>query len=667
MVIIIFPYHWFPFICNMLVHNLFRFFLAVILIVPQLLHSQDVVPGVRQIGLDLLKMKDCAFDSGASAMVVFHWAETSYDTDNGNMITKHRKRIKVFNKNGLDQANFIIRYYSKDGFESIYDIEGESCTLDANDRAIFSEIGKESVFRETIDQFRSQMKVIVPNLVEGSVFEVRYTSIMKHYGGLDYWDFQEDIPTAKSAYLLEIPPGAEFAYSVQKADQFPIDIQPIPREGKIYFEMNNVPGLSFEPYMDAPRNYLQRVIFQLASYQGVYGARNKVNNTWEDLVRDLLSNEDFGKQLNKKLAVPELDAAVAAQSSTEDKVRVIYDFVRKKVQWDHYYGKYSTKGVKETLEKGVGSTGDINLLLLNLLQYYEITSYPLLVADRDFGKVDVNYPFIDKFSKVVAYAVVDSSKKAWIMDASQKDMPANLTPYQLLNTIALVVDKKEPKLIKIVRPADRFQKYVTVESVIDTDKNEITSKVKIERHGYAKLSERGLGMGRSSNPIADVDEEKMSLMEVLSSTKEPAKEEAEPDVQSMTLRDELPDKLGTLYLNSAMFLGIGKNPFNSPKRFSDINFGYPIKLFQSETINLPAGSKLKEKWEGKPLNYEGNSIFFNRTVELNGNVLTIKTNFQQTVTLVPAKDYEKLRKFYTEMLKVLELPVILELPVEGTR
>jgi hypothetical protein len=651
----------------MQVHTLTRYFSVLLLFLPFRLLAKDELPGVRQISYELLKMKDCAFDSGASAMVVFYSAETYYDTDNGNMITKHRKRIKVFNKNGLDQANFIIRYYSKDGFESIYDIEGESCTLDANGRAIFSEIGKESIFRESIDQFRSQMKVIVPNLVEGSVFEVRYTSIMKHYGGLDYWDFQETIPTAKSSYLLEIPPGAEFAYSVQKAEGLSIDIEPMPKEGKIYFEMNNVPGLSYEPYMDAPRNYLQRVIFQLASYQGVYGNKNKVNNTWEDLVRDLMSHEDFGKQLNKKLSVPELDEAVAMQKSTEDKVRLIYNYVRKKVQWDRYYGKYSIQGVKTTLEKGAGNTADINLLLLNLLQHYEITCYPLLVADRDFGKVNVNYPFIDKFSKVVAYALVDSSKKAWIMDASQKEMPANLTPYQLLNTIALVVDKKEPRLIRIVRPGDRFQKYVTVESTLDTDKSEIISKVKIERHGYAKLAEGGRASGQFSNPIADVDEEKMSIMEVISSTKQPAEEENAPNVHLMTLKDELPDQLGTLYLNSSMFLGIGKNPFNSPKRFSDINFGYPISLIQVERVNLPAGTKLKEPWNEKTLAYADNSIVFNRKVELNDNVLTIKTNFQQTVTLVPAKDYVKLRNFYANMLKVLELPVVLQLPVAAAQ
>jgi hypothetical protein len=53
-------------------------------------------------------------------------------------------------------------------------------------------------------------------------------------------------------------------------------------------------------------------------------------------------------------------------------------------------------------------------------------------------------------------------------------------------------------------------------------------------------------------------------------------------------------------------------------------------------------------------------------VELNDNVLTIKTNFQQTVTLVPAKDYDRLRSFYSDMLKILELPVVLELPVAPT-
>jgi hypothetical protein len=284
-----------------------------------------------------------------------------------------------------------------------------------------------------------------------------------------------------------------------------------------------------------------------------------------------------------------------------------------------------------------------------------------LVADRDYGKVDVNYPFLDKFSKVVAYAIIDSTMQPWIMDASLQQMPAHLTPYQLLNTIALVVDKKSPRLIKIVRPADQFKKRVLIETELHMAKQQITSEVKMERWGYARFLNKEGGGSRSANPIGDVDEEKASLMEVVASTRQPAQNDQDADVHLLSLRDELPAQTGTLYLNSTLFLGLASNPFKSAHRFSDVNFGYPISLFQVENIKLPPGTRLKEPFAEQVLVYNKSDIVFQRKAELKGTALTITTSFQQGTTLVLASDYERLRQFYSDMVQMLEMPVVLDL------
>ncbi|HSC52977.1 MAG TPA: DUF3857 domain-containing protein [Phnomibacter sp.] len=645
----------------MLITHFRGLLLPALLCICSLVHAQATLPEVKQYDESLLKLKDCAFDSGAAAMVLFHSAVTTYNHDDGSMVTEVRKRIKVFNKNGLEEGNFIIPYYSKNQFETIIKVEGESYSAGPNGSPVITKVGKDMIFKENVDQYRSQVKVLVPNVLEGSVFEVRYTSIMKHYGGLDYWDFQEEIPVAKSCYWLEIPPGSEFAYSVQKSVSLPIDIKPNPEMGKMYFEMNDVPSLAFEPYMDAPSNYLQRVVFQLSAYHNYRnGEQTKVNTTWDALVKELLSSEMYGRELGKNLEVPGLAEQVNALSSNTEKTRLLYNFVRNKISWDKYYSKYSTRGVKKTLADGVGNTCEVNLLLLNLLQQFNIPSHPLLVADRDFGKIDVNYPFLDKFSKMVVYAELE--KGVWIMDATEKDLPAHLTPYQLLNTIALVVDKKQPRLIKIVKGKDRFDKRVDVESKIDLAKQQISSQVKIERFGYAKLPPGKTVMGQAINPIADVDEEKSLTVEVVKSEKLKALFDSLPNVHTLELKDELPGNVGTLYLSSPLFLGLNQNPFSSSRRFSDVNFGYPISMHQHETIALPAGASLKEAFPELLVTYDKSQITVNRKVELKDNQLTIDTHFVQNITLVEAKDYELLRDFYGRMMKMLETPVVLALP-----
>ena len=87
---------------------------------------------------------------------------------------------------------------------------------------------------------------------------------MKHYGGLDEWRFQTDIPVLRSYYHLTLLPNSEFAYVVHKNSELPINSKPNNSGGSISVEMNEVPSLGEDPYMDSRRDYLQRVSFQLS-------------------------------------------------------------------------------------------------------------------------------------------------------------------------------------------------------------------------------------------------------------------------------------------------------------------------------------------------------------------------------------------------------------------
>jgi hypothetical protein len=115
----------------------------------------------------------------------------------------------------------------------------------------------------------------MPAVKVGSIIEYHYVSIMKDYRGLDEWLFQSDLPTIQSSYLLEVLPGSEFTYTIQKKPSLSIIAKPIPSDGRVYFEMNNIPGLRIEPYMDAQRDYIQKVIFQLSGYTNRSGVNRR--------------------------------------------------------------------------------------------------------------------------------------------------------------------------------------------------------------------------------------------------------------------------------------------------------------------------------------------------------------------------------------------------------
>lgn len=320
------------------------------LCITHVIYGQSSVPQFGYNTGEEINLKECPFDKDAGAVILFDDAVADHDEDY-RLITHRRIKIKILNQRDVDQGNIRIRFYSKDKFEYIANIRGITTNYENGEFRI-SMLDKKSIFTEPEDNHYSSMKFAMPNVKVGSIFEYEYDSYMKHYGGLSAWRFQNDIPTLKSCYLLTLLPGTEFAYSVQKKPNYAITIKPQPQEGKVYFEMDNIPGLKFEPYMDAIRDYLQRVEFQMASYT-VRGNKNKVNQTWGDLAHDMVTEKEFGGAIKKDLPnTTDIKMIVAALSSDSAKMAAIYDYVRNNFTCTSDYGLYAIDGLKRAWEKG---------------------------------------------------------------------------------------------------------------------------------------------------------------------------------------------------------------------------------------------------------------------------------------------------------------------------
>ncbi len=129
------------------------------------------------------------------------------------------------------------------------------------------------------------MRFTFPSVKAGSIVEYRFQSTMKHYGGLEDWFFQRDIPVVLSKYMLYIVPGYEFTYQVHKNSNYEIKVVPEAKEGRVFFEMHNIPGLDDEPYMDARRDYTQRVMFQLSGYGSGSSNKRIYITSWDELTK----------------------------------------------------------------------------------------------------------------------------------------------------------------------------------------------------------------------------------------------------------------------------------------------------------------------------------------------------------------------------------------------
>ena len=604
---------------------------------------------------DDISYKDCPFDKQANAVVLFDKAVSSYD-DRWSLITAHRVRIKILNDKGLNYGDVRIPFYSGDDFEFIKDIQGVVASYDDQKNITISKLEQKNIYTTKLNNYASEISFALPNVKAGSVLEYSYTSVMKHYGGLQKWIFQWEIPVLVSSYELYIIPEHEFTYSVKKARFLPIEIKPEPSAGKITFVMKNIPGLRDEDYMASEKDYLQQVSFQLSGFtDGAFGMK-KQSTTWKDMANDLINEKYFGIQLNKDLSnTGELKALCEKATSPVEKLKTIYDYVRYGLAWDGANSIYSDDGIKTVWEKKKGDAGDINLILINLLRANGFDAYPMLVSERKHGKVDTTYPFRQQFNKVIAYVVLNN--KEYFLDGVNKSTPFGMIPYQFLNTKGFIVDRKKSALLTISDDSKQYKDVINIVGKIDKT-GAVLGEASIYNFDYSRVSKIA-EYKTEVDKYRDFYAKKYAACKLDSFSLSGLNSDSVPLTESFKLTSAL-NKSGNYYmLNYNLFTDIDKNPFVSDYRFSNIDFGCLRSCYLNETFTLPDNLAIESIPKSSILKTPDNSMMLSRIIEKdNNNIIhvVVKVDIKRSEFL--SSEYEVVKDFYKQMVDFLSEPVV---------
>lgn len=621
------------------------------------LYAQQQIPEFGQFGGEELIIQECSFDKEADAVVLFDIGSSGYN-DQYNLITLRRIRFKILKPKGIDKANIEISYYSKEDFETVSNIRAVTYTRSGDGEIAIRELDRKTIFRQKITENVSLVKFTVPNVKVGTIVDYEYMVISKHYGGLDDWYFQSETPVMLSRYILTMVPSAEFSYIVHKSPGMPVKIESDKNAGNIVFEMSNVAGLRYEPFMDAAKNYLQYVEFQLTGYLGPVGNKVRYMTTWKEAALELMGAHYFGKQLERKLAGSEvIMTKVDSLPVPYDKMKFIYEYVKNAFSWNNTHSRFAYEGLKDVWENKKGSNGEINLVLINLLKQAGLQADPMLVSERWHGRVKTEYPMLDEFNTVVAYTVI--GEKKFILDATKVYTPPNLIPFRLLNTNAFIVNRKKPVVIRLTdtRAANNL---INIYADIDSD-GIIKGYTNIHSYDYAKVS-------RLEDYMEDAEKfEHDYFVKNYTPIRIDSFEVRNTKVDSLALLQQfkfsMPAAASGDYklVNVNLFGDLEKNVFTLDNRFSDVDFGCMRRTDILASFELPGNMKPEEMPKNVQLVTPDKSISFMRTTNLDGNVISIQISLKINQTLFTVEDYPILKEFYKKMHNMLDEQIVLSL------
>jgi len=284
--------------------------------------------------------------------------------------------------------------------------------------------------------------------------------------------------------------------------------------------------------------------------------------------------------------------------------------------------------------------------------------YPALVSERFHGKVNIEYPFVDQFNSVFACVLIKDKK--YYLDATDTYTPAHINPYDILNTTALIVNKKRGGLVTVTNDSLEYNDYVNTRAEVNNN-GIFSGSVFIKNSGYSRIEKlkeyKEEGKDKYAESNYSKDGFKIKDFEFLNQNNDSL-----PAEQKFEFGTSLAGSGDYLYIPLNLFSGFERNPFISDKRFSNVNFGYKRTINSSSSIQLPENYKLDGLPKSIKMITPDNDIVFTRSVQYDKvtNSIFCMFGFEFKKSLYTVDEYPVLQEVYKKMFEFLKEPVVLK-------
>ena len=633
-------------------------------------------------------------DATADAAYLYKYRRTYYDYNSTtgwfDVVTEIHNRIKIYNKEGFEKANQNIIYIKPDtgDKEKVTSIKGYTFNLEGN-KITKIKLSKKDIFDEKKNKFRSIKKITMPNIKEGSVIDITYKLVSPYYRYVDDLEFQHDIPVKNLDFTVEVPKyytfklatkgyyfitptkttkDKSFTYSQKyRADAggYTGNTKTVNQTSKIDYKVEyskytatNIPALKDnEPYVFNIRNHRGGMKYELSSIDFIGSTTKYFSTTWEDVSKQIFKSQNFGKELEKtSYFKKDLDAILATISSDTQKIATIFQFVKSKVKWNNYYGKYTDNGVKKAYKEGAGNVADINLMLTAMLRFSGLNANPVLISTRANG-VPL-FPTIKGFNYVITM-VEFTNGNYLLLDASEPYSVPNVLPSRALNWNGR----------KVTKTGASSWVNLMSSNLAAEDNNihvKITGNLSVEgllRSKYRNLEAQKFRKNnnhvKEETLISNLDEKYAIEIENYKLNNE--NNILKPVGRSIKFSSEdLVEEInGKIYIEPLLFLSQHTNPFKLEDRKFPIEFDASFKNKNTVSIQIPEGYVVEKLPENMAIGLPENLGVFKFQISQKGNKINTICLLQFNKAIIAAQYYGALKDFYGQMVKKQSEKIVL--------
>lgn len=620
----------------------------------------------------------------SNAIVLFKKEKVSfeYTGDRWSIITEIHERIKILNKEGVENATKKIRFYTGGNTKEKVSLKATTYNVEGS-KVLKTKLKKKNIFEKEENKYWSSKSFTMPNLKEGSIVEWKYVRTSNLWRIEDVV-FQNNIPTKYFKATIKIPEYFDFKPSSSKyysanieknrnrrvikysyaGKESVYDKVTTKHEGEIEFieniykiEQKNIKALKEEPFINNIENYRGKVEFEMVGTKFPNSMYKSYSHTWDDVTKSIYELSNFGGELKKsRYFKDDLAKIVSSTITKEDKINTIFNFVKTKVKWDDYNGFTVNKGVRKAYKEGNGNIAEINFILIAMLREAGIEVNPILISTRSHG-IPL-FPTREGFNYVIAG--VELENEVVLLDASEAYSTPNVLPRRALNWQGRIIRKHGSSAIINLFP--KVYSIDTKKLIVKIDEQgNITGSLRssynnlsalINRKKYAKLDEESLieNIEEKNKPI-EIEKIRVTNKNKLD----------KPFAISLQYKADSQVEIieNKMYFSPMFFLQETENVFKSETRDFPVDYASAWLDNYKIVIQIPEGYKIEKLPENFEINSENNvgSFSYIATVKENNIFLTIITKINSPI--IPYNLYKELKDFFSETILKQKEKIIL--------
>ena len=661
--------------------------LLVVFFIETTVNSQDYKFG--KVSKAELEEKYYPSDSSASAAYLYRKRRTYYDYSNVKgfrIINQYHQRIKIYSKEGFNEATRKIQYYKPDATnnERVSSITAITYNL-TKGKIIRSKISKKGIFDEKINEYFSQKKVTLPNIKEGSIIEIEYNLVSPFIRSIDDLKFQHNIPVKKMISIIEIPEFFNFKNRI-KGYYF---INPVKTRGKRVisqtsregptssnggyssyenskanfainiskYEKENIPAIKDnESFVKNINNYRAGIDFEIDFIKYPNEGAKFYTTSWSDVAKNIYSNLNYERELsNTDFFTNDLLTLTKKAKDDYQRVMNIFQFVKRKVKWNGYKGLSLDKTLKRAYEEGSGNVAVINLMLTSILRKAGLRANPVLVSTQSNGIPF--FPTRNGFNYLIT--AVSIGNETILLDASEFYSFPNLLPKRALNWRGRLIMK------------DGSSSWINLTSGASS-KEESTVTVRVSNEGFIEGMMRDkfidLGALEYRNTYNRIDQDQLisDLEEKYSIDIENYKVNNKEDISKAITRiikfssEDLVEVINKkMYIKPLLFYGYNSNPFKLKERKFPVEFSSIWEEKHTVNIEIPSNYTIESIPETKALSLPNNLGIFKYKVITSGKTIRVLSQLKFNSTSINEGYYQILKGFFAEFIKKQSEKIVL--------